>query len=261
MGAEVEFQVRNRTQFVIDILNSKEGEKFLISGRDLGREDIKILDIKPEQKHLLLMWRERETGIKHKFLCGRDERHWFVAAVPDNPSKGKTGTYGVKNVSDAMEALKPEKVKERERKVGVKGEGRHERHNAARKRQGEWFFIPVWHTISLKRSPVLKNEPINRGGGKPHMCEYLVRDGGMKVWTCKEYPNGLEEKAYKKLLSRKPETKRWFWTPRVAGAKVYVHGKISHSDHATLDLGSQWHEVLMNREGEASGSKMLRFLD
>lgn len=263
MGAEVEFaQVRNRTQFVIDIMNSKEGEKFLISGRDLGCEDIKILDVEPENKHLLLMWRERETGIKHKFLCGRDERHLFVAAIPDNPNKGKTGTYGVKNVSDAMEALKPEKVKEREHQVGVKGEARRERHNAARKRQGEWFFVPVWNPISLKNSPVLKNEPINRGGGKPHMCEYLVRDGGTRVHVCKEFPNGLEEKAYRKLISRKPEAKRYFWTIRVADAKVYVHGKISHADHATLDLGPGWHEVLMNRENEASGaSKHMRFLD
>ena len=145
--------------------------------------------------------------------------------------------------------------------AGVKGHSRRERHNAARKRQGEWFFIPVWNPISLKRAPILRNEPINRGGGKPHLCEYLVRDGGTKVWTCKDYPNGLVDKDYRRLLSRKPEAKKWFWTPRVADAKVYVRGKISHSDHATLDLGSQWHEVLMNRENEAPSMKHMRFLD
>jgi len=37
-----------------------------------------------------------------KFLCGHDERHWFVAAVPGR---------GVSNVRTAMEALKPAAVR------------------------------------------------------------------------------------------------------------------------------------------------------
>lgn len=265
MGAEVDVtNAPNRwraPKFQIDIQNTKEGEKFLITGLDIGREDIKILDIEPDNRHLLLMWRERETGTKHKFLCGHDERHWFVAAVPDNPMRGKIGSYAVKNVGDAMEALKPEKVKERERKVGVKGEARRERHNAARKRQGEWFFVPVWNNLSLKKAPVLKNEPINRGGGKPHVCEFLVRDGGVRVWVCSKYPNGVEEKQYRSILKGQKDAKGWNWQVRVADAKVYVRGKVSHADHATLDLGTEWHEVLMNRESDAPSMRHVRFID
>jgi len=258
MGAELalsESQTRRTPIFAIDIKEGKDGEHFEIVGQNIGREDIKILDVEPDIKHLLLMWQERETGTKHKYLCGHDERHWFVAAVPDNPKAA------VKNITDAMEALKPEAVKDRERKVGIKGEGRRQRHNEARKRQGEWFFIPVWHSISLKNSPVLKNEPIQRGRAKPHMCEYMVRDGGVRVHVCRQFPNGLEEKAYKKLLSRDPRAKGYIWTVRIADAKVYAKGKISHPDHETLNLGSQWHEVLMNRENEAPSMKHLRFLD
>lgn len=246
---------RRGSAFVIDIRNTKEGEKFLITGADLGREDIKILDIEPDEKHLLLMWRERETGTKHKYLCGHDERHWFVAAVPENPKSG-----AVKNVTEAMEALKPEAVKDRERQVGVKGHARRERHNEARKRQGEWFFIPVWNTFSIKSSPVLKNEPINRGGGKPHLCENLVRSGGTRVWVCAKFPNGVTDSTYNKMMRRDKNAKSWLWTPRIADAKVYVKGKISHSDHATLFLDG-WHEVLMNRENEAPSMRHMRFLD
>ena len=239
--------------FSIDIRNTKDGERFLIAGRDLGREDIKILDLKPDEKHLLMMWRERETGTKHKYLCGHDERHWFVAAVPDK--KG-----GVKDVYDAMEALKPEAVKDRERKAGLKGHIRRERHNAARKRQGEWFFIPVWNPMP-KDVVVLKNEPINRGGGKPHRCEFLTRSGGTSVWTCLKFPNGVEEATYRRLLKRDRDAKTWNWQVRVADAKVYVKGRVTHADHATLDLGNVWHEVLMNRENEAPSMKHMRFLD
>ena len=260
MGADIKLvdlqNPRRGPAFTVDIKNTPEGEKFEITGRTLGKEDIKILDIEPDQRHLLLMWRERETGTKHKYLCGHDERHWFVAAVPDKP------IGAVKNVTDAMEALKPEAVRDRERKLGLKGEARRERHNQARKRQGEWFFIPVWHTISLKNSPILKNEPISRGrGSKDHMCEFMVRDGGTRVWVSREYPNGLEEKAYQRLLKRDKSAKNLIWTPRVADAKVYVKGKVSHADHATLDLGNVWHEVLMNRENEAPSMRHMRFLD
>jgi hypothetical protein len=258
MGADIDITDLARRwrapKFQIDIQNTKDGEKFLITGAEIGREDIKILDIEPDEKHLLLMWRERETGTKHKYLCGHDERHWFVAAVPENPKAA------VKNITDAMEALKPEAVKDRERQVGVKGKARRDRHNEARKRQGEWFFIPVWNQVSLKNSPILKNEPINRGGGKPHLCENLVRSGGVTVWTCIKFPNGLTEGAYRNLLKRDKNAKTWNWVPRVADAKVYVKGKVSHADHATLFLDG-WHEVLMNRENEAPSMRHMRFLD
>ena len=48
---------------------------------------------------------------KDKFLCGHDERHWFVAGVPERAP--------VSNVVTAMEALKPDVVRAQER--GKKG--------------------------------------------------------------------------------------------------------------------------------------------
>ena len=34
-------------------------------------------------------------GEKQKFLCGHDERHWFVAAVPED-ARGVTGVVAAK---------------------------------------------------------------------------------------------------------------------------------------------------------------------
>jgi hypothetical protein len=254
MGAEldiVDTDSRFGGRFSIDLRETKQGERFLISGRDIGKEDIKILDIEPKERHLLMMWNDQVTGTKHRFLAGHDERHWFVAAVPGD---------NVKNVTEAMEALKPEAVKERERMVGVKGEAKRQRWNKARKRQGEWFFVPVFHSLS-KDKVVLKNEPINRGGGKPHMCEFLTRMGGTRVWVSERYPNGIDESTYRKLQKKQPEVKAWNWQLRVADAKVFVKGRVSHPDHATLDLGGDWHEVFMNRESDAPSMKHMRFLD
>lgn len=261
MGAELDLvdlaaQGRKRgPTFAIDIRNTSEGERFEITGLNLGREDIKIIDIEPDQKHLLLLWAERETGTKHKFLCGHDERHWFTAAIPDKP------IGGVKNIEDAMQALKPELVRDREQKAGLKGSAKHHRWNPAWKRQGEWFFVPCWNAISLKKAPILKNEPIQRGRAKPHLCEYLVRQGGTRVWVSTRFPNGLEQKAYEKLLKKEPKLKSLNWTLRIADAKVFVRGRISHPDHLTLNLGMEWHEVQMNRENEAPSMRHMRFLD
>lgn len=255
MGAELDIEDTKRlrgSKFSIDIKNTKQGERFLISGADIGREDIKILDVNKEDRHLLLMWHDREEGVKHRFLAGHDERHWFVAAVPGD---------NVKNVPEAMEALKPEAVKKRESQVGIRGKARNERWNQARKRQGEWFFIPMWNALP-KNKVVLKNEPIMRGGGgKPHMCEFMTRQGGTRVWVCDRYPNGIEDVAYHKLLKKNPTAKTWNWQMRVAEAKVYVRGRISHADHATLNLGNDWHEVFMNTENEAPSKRHMRFLD
>lgn len=64
----------------IDIGHDREGEFFDVAVRPEARPELSILDARPELRHLLLMTREDES--KHKFLCGHDERHWFVAAEP-----------------------------------------------------------------------------------------------------------------------------------------------------------------------------------
>src|SRR5262249_6471997 len=90
--------VRNpRTGVSIDIGRDSEGEFFDIAiGRD-APDELAVLDAQPRLRHLLLM--SRQDRQKHKFLCGHDERHWFVAAVPERAP--------VSNVRTAFEALKP----------------------------------------------------------------------------------------------------------------------------------------------------------
>lgn len=262
MGARIkfrEFERRNvnidiirgaeRSGVRIDIRRDKDGEYFdILSSGDL---DLTVLDVNKKVRHLLLMSREGED--KHKFLCGHDERHWFVAAVPGR---------SVKNISDAMEALKPGAVIQRERMTKVSKKEKNNRHNRARKRQGEWFFVPIWHRLKVDSMVILKKEPIQRGAGKPHICEFVYREGGDAVWVSREHPNGLLDREYRKLVKKDPSIrKRLGWQRMVRDAKVYAKGKVSHSDHATLDLGNEWHEVFMNRENEAPGTRNVAFLD
>ena len=95
---------------VIDIGHDRHGEFFDIQADD--HADVEVLDVQPRDRHLLLMVRQAadHPGLpeetKDKFLCGHDERHWFVAGVPEKAP--------VSTVVTAKEALKPDAVRDRE---------------------------------------------------------------------------------------------------------------------------------------------------
>src|ERR1041384_5927778 len=153
----------------IDIKADANGEYFDIRVEANDNVDYEVIDTRPDLRHLLLMAR-RERG-KQKFLCGHDERHWFVCAVPGE---------SVSNVVSAMEALQPREVRRVVNRRVRRVKDRLRRRNKAFVRQGEWFFVPV-EALSVNPKLVLRNEALSRGGGsKSHMCQHLYRTGGEK---------------------------------------------------------------------------------
>jgi hypothetical protein len=160
-------------------------------------------------------------------------------------------------VQAAKDALKPAAVWEEIRSRGVPMSQRDARRTAAFVRQGEWFFLPR-PRLNVSRSRALRNEPIRRGSGKPHVCQFLYRVNGQEVYVCDAYQNGLEEREFWKL----PRKERWLhrWTRMVRNARVYVKGNIRHPDHKTVFL-SFWHEVVQNTETEARAMSQVAFLD
>ena len=93
---------RSRTPGVIslDVQADRKGEFFEIVRQPGAEAEIAVLDVQPADRHLLLLVREGKD--KSKFLCGHDERHWFVAGIPE--------TAPVGTVRQAKEALKPAEV-------------------------------------------------------------------------------------------------------------------------------------------------------
>jgi hypothetical protein len=124
-----------RTKIAIDVGRDRSGELFVIGCEE--EVAIEVLDVQPRSHHLVLM--VREGSEKNKFLLGRDERHWFAAAVPGD---------GVRDVRTAIANLRPTEVEGREVI-----------------RQGEWFFVPQ-RDVDDKSAVILRNEPLSRGGGK-----------------------------------------------------------------------------------------------
>lgn len=241
--------VRN-LPLTLDVGRDADGEFFDVALRPGTPVDVNVLQVLRRERHLLLQARtERENFL---YLCGHDERHWFVAAVPEG--------RGASNVATAMEALKPPEVLAAQARQSLNGKERRQRKNAAYRRQGEWFFLPD-ALLKVDKRSVLVNEPLSRGtGSKPHIAEYCYRQGGETVHVCAEYPTGLRPEDYRRVLAERPEAKKWPWRVMRRNAVVFVKGRISHPDHDTIVL-HVWHRVLMNTESQARAMQHVVFLD
>jgi hypothetical protein len=233
----------------IDIGTDGKGEFFDVRiARDEGVE-YEVVDLRPEMRHLLLLG--RREGKKEKYLCGHDERHWFVCAVPG---------ASVSGVVTAMESLQPPRVRRAVRDNLRRRKHRLSRRNEAFVRQGEWFFIPEPKLV-VPEWLVLRDEPLRRGAGsKPHTCQFAYRRGGLPVWVCNRYPLGVSDEQRTRLLAENPKAARWGWRHFRRDPEVFVRGRVWHSDHKTVLLEG-WHRVAMNTEREAPFAPRVVFLD
>jgi hypothetical protein len=212
-----------------------------------------VLQAQPDKRHLLLLAKSKVGREVHKdrFLCGHDEREWFVAAVPGSAS----------TVRQAMEALKPAPVRERQARKGLNARQSNTRRNAAFVRQGEWFFVPAESSLSIDPKLILRWEPIRRSNGsKAHMVEEVYRFGGEVVYVCPRYPRGISQSTYESVLRDHSQARAWGWRIMSRNPEVYARGAVRHPDHATIHLQG-WHCVLMNTENSAPSMAHVAFLD
>ena len=91
--------------FAVDIRRDRDGDFFELRVPTHLSEslDVSVMQSEPRQRHLLLLIRKTADKPQiDRFLCGHDEREWFVAAVPGRAS----------SVRQAMDALQPPDVRE-----------------------------------------------------------------------------------------------------------------------------------------------------
>lgn len=254
MGARVAFaELRpdpwNRVvgPVALDVRRDKHGEYFLVRKRADTR--LQVLEVQPAERHLVLLSRvgEGRQESKARFLLGHDERHWFVAAIPESTP--------VSTVIAAKQALKPEEVVREEQ--GLRAKNRQRRVTKARIRQGEWFFVPR-DGFRVNPKLIFRNEPLRRGGGKAHIVQELYREGGETVYVHRMYPNGLTQAQFA-ALSQKVRAQAGWRTMR-RNPRVLVRGTVRHSDHKTILLRG-WHEVFVNTEARAAAMRNVAFLD
>lgn len=225
-----------RDDYQIDIRTDRKGEYFDLSL--LRPTNFQLLQAREDQKHLLLLGEDGK-----RFLCGHDERHWFVAGIKDR----------VSTVMAAKASLMPDSVRQM---VGnLPPSEVDNRSNRVFKRQGEWFFVPVVKNINPDF--ILRNEPMRKTSrNKPHWASELYRDGGETVYVSRG--ETLSESEYAARANSDPEKmKHTAWRVMTQNANVYVRGTVRHADHSTVALDG-WHRVFMNAEFTTSA---VAFLD
>jgi hypothetical protein len=206
--------------------------------------DAVVVDVARAERHLLLLVR---TGAeKSKFLCGRDERHWFVAAIPE-------AARGVTGVQAAKAALQPPAVALAAARLRRKR--RFDRRNPAYVRQGEWFFVPA-PGLRVDELFVRRGEPLARPGGRPHVLQFAYRRGGTVVYVHTHTGAMIGEANYARLSAGA----RCYWRQMIRDPELFAKGTVRHPDHATVVLRG-WHGVLMSTERNARANLHVAFLD
>ncbi len=247
IGARVKVAGSGRGFPLINVDSDRHGEFFDIDFEGSGQVvTLEVVAVDRTSWHLLLLVRNGEE--KSKFLCGHDERHWFVAAIPES-ARGVTG------VRTAKAALQPVLVRDAIERVRPKDVFR--RRNAAYVRQGEWFFVPA-PEVRPSLADVRFDEPLTRGRGKMHVMQFAFRCGGENVWVSRRAPRGITDEQYGKLSHQAQQ--RIPWRRMIRDAEVYAKGTVRHPDHATLVL-RDWHRVAMNTEQAARAMQHVAFLD
>jgi hypothetical protein len=219
--------------FVIDLRTDAAGEFFEIL--KTKSVELRVLDSTVRHRHLVLS--ASQGDIEERFLCGHDEQHWFVVGLPDDSDAN--------NIQTAMQSLKPALVTTLERRKP----GKHRRKADVYVRQGEWFFVPCPHA-SIDPAGVERNGTLVRGpGSKPHLCEFMYRDGE-REYECHRYPRlAFFESEYLEILKTRRKAKQWGWRQLPYHPDIYVRSSVSHPDHATLHLDC-WHRVEVNQKSQ-----------
>jgi len=243
IGARALVATTPRGPVALDIRRDGRGELFDI--RLPGDTGAAILDVRPDERHLVLLVGEGRD--RSRFLCGHDERHWFVAAIPESAS--------VTTVTQAREALQPAPV--RQAAAGLRRKLRQRRRNPGFVRQGEWFFLPVGG--GLRPDVVLHNEPLRRArASTAHVIEFAHRRGGATVHVSRAHPAGLTQREFEALPER--ERRRHAWWQMQRDPTVFARGRVRHPDHATIELAG-WHHVLVNTEHQAAAMRNVAVID
>ena len=244
---------RSRTAGVIslDVQADRKGEFFEIVRQPGAEAEVAVLDVQPADRHLLLLVREGRE--KSKFLCGHDERHWFVAGIPES----RPGRHRPPGQGSAQARRGPDRPG-RQAAPGRGPQPPQERRLSSARASGSSCPVPGF---AVDEKLVLPNEPLRRGnGGKPHWAEFCYRTGGETVYVCSRHPNGVTEAQYKAILAGNPKAKGWGWRTMRRNPGVYVRGRVRHADHATITLHG-WHRVVMNTEGQSKAMRNVAFLD
>ncbi len=108
-------------------------------------------------------------------------------------------------------------------------------------RQGEWVFLPV-RGLALKTESILWDQPLRPEETDSPQVDFLYRDEGNRRFVCDEYPYGLSEPVFNRLIRDVPEQGNFRWQSYSVNPRVYVKGRVRREGFRTLVL-TRWHRA------------------
>ena len=172
----------------------------------------------PRRPLLLLL--VRDGGEKGKFLCGYDERHWFVAAIPEGGAASAASTSAKACAAAGGGPRRPltgcGQGSPPAAQCGVRPAGR--------------VVLPAGASLASRSTSVRRDEPLSRGRGKVHVLALAFRRGGETVFVNAAHPSGITEASYERLSA---EQRRGL-ARMVRDPELYAKGAVRHPDHNTI---------------------------
>ena len=225
----------------LDVRADRRGEFFEVARRAGENPAVEVLDIRPADRHLLLLVRDGTE--KGKFLCGHDERHWFVAAVPEAAPVG--------TVRQAMEALKPPEVRAAQAVERDQRTGRDPPQDGRLRPPGGVVFRPG--PGFRRRPPAGPDERAPAAGvgreaalGGPLLPDR--RGDGLRVPQVPE----RGDRGRVPGSSCNPQAANWGWRVMRRNPGVYVTGRVRHAGPPDDPLRG-WHRVVDEHRGRGEG--------
>ena len=185
---------RRRADYALDIVADKRGQLFemQLSAEREAQLEINVLQCERHDRHLLLLVKTPEA--KDRFLCGHDEREWFVAAVPGGASTRRAGETrpAAGRVRDAADTRGLTSASAR---AGTTGPSSARVNGSSCRRR-----ICAW-----MRSSSCATSQSAAAAESRTSSPRCFRTGGETLYVCSRFPNGITEAEYQRTHRREPE--------------------------------------------------------
>ena len=218
----------------LDVRDDRKGEFFEIARQPGVDPEVAVLDVQPADRHLLLL--VREGGEKQKFLCGHDERHWFVAAIPETAPVGTVRRPRRRSSPPRSRPPRPGRGSGPRPATAARTPPTAARASGSSSRSPASPWTRSW-SCATSRSPGQRRQAA--------LGRVLLPDGRRDGLRLLPAPQRRHRGAVpRQILAGSPKAKGVGLAGHAAESGVYVRGRVRHADHETITLHG-WHRVLI----------------
>ena len=109
-------------------------------------------------------------------------------------------------------------------------------------RFGDWLLVPA-EQLYVHDWLIHRDERFGEAGGSAMTAEQAFRTGGEVVYASEDFPLGVSEATYRRLLDQDPLLAQRPWRQVRSPGSLFVRGRLAHPDCGELVLDG-WHRAI-----------------